>query len=146
MPETAAADKKLAAIAKQKEEDFAGLMNSYQVKLKDLQEKGKDLAPVEQEKRMQELQGLEATIQEMQMKSQDQLATEKEKLYAPIMQKANDGIKAVAKANGYTYIFDSGAGALLFAEDSDNILPLVKAHLKLPDPKPVVAPKVVAPK
>lgn len=65
-------------------------------------------------------------------------------MYGPILQKANDGIKAVAKANGYTYIFDSGAGSILFAEESDDVLPLLKAHLKLPEPKP--APAATTPK
>lgn len=128
MPETAAADKKLAAIAKQKEDDFAGLMNSYQTKLKDLQEKGKDLSPIEQEKRMQELQNLEATLQEMQMKSQDQLATEKEKLYAPILKKADNAIRKVGKDNGYMFIFE--ASSLLYADTTLNVYPLVKSKLK----------------
>lgn len=56
---------------------------------------------------------------------------EKDKLYAPILQKANDGIKAVAKANAPTYIFDSAAGSILFAEESDDVLPLVKSALKI---------------
>jgi outer membrane protein len=61
-----------------------------------------------------------------------------------ILEKANDGIKAVAKANGYTYIFDSGAGSILFADESDDVLPLLKAYLKLPEPKP--APAATTPK
>ena len=63
-------------------------------------------------------------------------------LYSPIVQKAQEAIKSVAKTNGYTYIFDSGVGSILYAEESDDILPLVKAYLKLPDPKPAVKPAV----
>jgi hypothetical protein len=40
-------------------------------------------------------------------------------------------LSAVAKENGYTFIFDVGTGAFLFYEKGDNILPLVKAKLGL---------------
>ena len=58
-----------------------------------------------------------------------------DKTYAPILQKVNEAIKSVAKTNGYTYIFDTAAGSLLYVDETDNILPLLKAYLKLPEPK-----------
>jgi len=89
-----------------------------------------------------ELADLEKRISDFQQSAQDKIDAKREKLYEPILQKANDGIKAVAKANGYTYIFDSSAGMLLFADESDDVMPLVKSHLKLPNPKPAAnAPK-----
>ena len=43
---------------------------------------------------------------------------------------AQDAINAVAKEKGYSYIFDSTpGGTLIFAQESDDILPLVKAKL-----------------
>jgi outer membrane protein len=47
----------------------------------------------------------------------------------PIMDKARKAIEAVGKENGYQYIYD--AAGLLYAQDSDNVLPLVKAKLGL---------------
>ena len=37
----------------------------------------------------------------------------------------------LAKEKGYTYVFDSGVGVLLYSNDSDDIMPLVKEKLKL---------------
>lgn len=86
-----------------------------------------------------ELADLEKRIQDFQQAYEEKISKKRDVLYTPIIQKAQDAIKAVAKTNGYTYVFDSGAGSILYAEDSDNILPLVKTYMKLPDPKPVKA-------
>ena len=45
--------------------------------------------------------------------------------------KQQQAIADVAKENGYSYIFDVSAGALLYQPDSDDILPLVKKKLGL---------------
>lgn len=87
-----------------------------------------------------ELADLEKRIQDFQQSYEEKIQKKRDVLYTPIITKAQEAIKTVAKTNGFTYVFDSGAGSILFAEESDNILPLVKTYLKLPDPKPV-APK-----
>jgi outer membrane protein len=119
----------------------------YQNKAADAQDKkSKNLLSAEQEELVvKELGDMEKRITDFQQSAQDKIGAKKEKLYAPIMQKANEGIKAVAKTNGYTYIFDTGAGSILYADESDNILPLVKTYLKLPDPKPTAPKPAVKP-
>ena len=57
----------------------------------------------------------------------------------PIQRLAREAIQTVAKANGYTYVFN--AEALLVSPASDDILPLVKKHLKIGDAAPAAAPK-----
>jgi len=83
-----------------------------------------------------ELADLEKRIQDFQQQYEEKIQKKRDQLYTPIITKAQDAIKTVAKTNGFTYVFDSGAGSILYAEDADNILPLVKTFLKLPDPKP----------
>jgi outer membrane protein len=55
----------------------------------------------------------------------------KEELYSPIIKKAEDAINAIAKEKGYSYIFDTSVGAVLFAQESDDVMALVKAKLSL---------------
>jgi outer membrane protein len=55
----------------------------------------------------------------------------KEELYSPIIKKAEDAINQIAKEKSYSYIFDTSVGAVLFAQDSDDILPIVKTKLGL---------------
>ena len=46
--------------------------------------------------------------------------------------KAKNAIQKVAKEKGYSYVFDTSVGALLYwPEDSDDLLPLVKKELGL---------------
>ena len=59
-----------------------------------------------------------------------QLQQKEAELFQPVMEKAQAAIEKVAKANGFTYVFDLGAGGLLyFSEQSVDILPLVKKEL-----------------
>ena len=49
----------------------------------------------------------------------------------PILSKARKAIEDVATEGGFTYIFDKSQGSILYAQESENILPLVKKKLKL---------------
>ena len=56
-----------------------------------------------------------------------QLQTKRDELLQPIYTKVNQAINDVAKENGFQFIFDQGV--LLFAEESQNIGPMVKTKL-----------------
>jgi hypothetical protein len=47
------------------------------------------------------------------------------------LDKINKGIQDVAKEHGYSFIFDSSAGMLLYAEESSDVTALVRAKLGL---------------
>ncbi len=145
MPETAKADSAIDKYTAELDALGQQMYAEYQKKTADAQQKSKTMTEEQLQIVGQELADLEKRITDFQQSAQDKIGAKKDKLYAPILQKANEAIKTVAKANGYTYIFDSGAGSLLYAEDSDNVLPLVKAYLKLPDAKPVVKSSPVKP-
>ena len=44
---------------------------------------------------------------------------------------SDKGSTALYLGPGYTYVFDSGVGALIYQQDSDDLMPLVKKKLKL---------------
>ncbi len=131
MPEMKDADQKLEAYARKKEGSFQSLAQTYQKKVQELQQIGDVITPSDQEKRVKELQGLEQRLQQMQQSSQNEVGQEKERLYAPVLAKADSVIKLVAKENGFTFIFD--APALLYADSMRNILPMVKEKLGIKD-------------
>lgn len=141
MPESAKADSALQKFAAELDGLGQQMYLEYQKKATEAQakiDKGQ-MTDVQKELVAKELADLEKRITDFQQSANDRVDQKRDELYAPILQKANDGIKAVAKANGYTYIFDSSAGSILYAEESDDVTALVKAHLKLPDPKPAPA-------
>ena len=81
--------------------------------------------------RIKEITDLEVRIQDFQQSAQQSIQKKKEELYSPIISKADEAIKAVAKEKKFNYIFDSSVGVLLHAEESDDIMDLVKAQLGL---------------
>ncbi|MBQ9418693.1 MAG: OmpH family outer membrane protein [Bacteroidales bacterium] len=78
-----------------------------------------------------EVQDMMARMQEFQENAQKQLQEREAKLTKPIIDRAKKAIEDVAKENGYSYIFDTGTSALLYSQDSDDIMPQVKAKLGL---------------
>ena len=52
-------------------------------------------------------------------------------MYGPILKRAETAIKELAKEKGYSYIFDTSGGTVLYAQDSDNTMAAVKAKLGL---------------
>lgn len=76
-----------------------------------------------------EIQDLQTRIEEFNQQAQQDLATKEQELTAPVIEKARAAVENVAKEKGYTYVFNSTEGLLLYATPSDDILPLVKAKL-----------------
>lgn len=79
-----------------------------------------------------ELQDLQNRIQTFEQKAQEDIQKKQVELLQPIHQKALNAVNEVAEENGFTYIFDTGAGGVIYtSSDSQDILPLVKAKLGL---------------
>ncbi len=76
-----------------------------------------------------EIQDLQTRIEEFNTQAQQDLGEKEQELTAPIIEKARKAVEDVAKEKGYTYIFNSTEGLLLYATPSDDIMPLVKAKL-----------------
>ena len=74
-----------------------------------------------------ELMDLQNRIQEFQQSADDKMGKKRQELFKPILDKAQKAIKDVGSEGGYDYIFDGGQ--LLYAKDSENIVPAVKAKL-----------------
>ncbi|MEN9448699.1 MAG: hypothetical protein RJA25_1989 [Bacteroidota bacterium] len=136
MPEKAKADSAIEKYSAELDALGQQMYLEYQKKAMEAQSKSKDMSEEKLEILGKDLADLEKRITDFQQSAQGKIDAKTDKLYAPILQKINGAIKEIAKANSYTYIFDSAAGSILFADESDDILPLVKSFLKLPDPKP----------
>ena len=62
--------------------------------------------------KQKELQDMNARIQEFGENAQKQLQERETELFKPLIERAKDAIKEVAREGGYSYIFDSGTGFL----------------------------------
>jgi outer membrane protein len=113
------------------ESQLQTMYGEYQTKLQDYQSNAGTMSDIIRQTKEKELIDLESRIQTFQQQADTDLQEKQIQLLQPLLDKAKNAINAVAKENGYTYIFDVGTGAFLYYEKGDNILQLVKAKLGL---------------
>ena len=130
MPERAKAKTTLQAYAKQLQDQLGEMQKELQNKQQDYVAQKDTLSDLIRQTKEDELQSLYQRIQTFQQTAQQNLQKKESDLMQPIITKAHDAIKAVASANGFTYIFDTSAGALLYwSSASQDVMPLVKKKL-----------------
>ena len=129
MPEMAKADGDLKAFAKQYQDQLETMGKEFEKKGTEYQATNKAMSDAVRTVKEKELQDLETRIREYQTSAQEKIAKKKEDLYKPILEKADKAIKDVAKEKGYSYVFDASGGNLLYANEGDNLLPVVKTKL-----------------
>ena len=131
MPEVKSADTALAQYQKSLEGQYNDMVNEYTTKLNKFQGDQGTMNDAVREVKQQELVDLQTRITTFQESAQEKLQTKKQDLYTPILKKAEDAVKAVAKEGSYAYVFDTSVGAVVYAQEADDITALVKKKLNL---------------
>lgn len=121
----------LQTYGKTLEDQLQTMYGEYQTKIQDYQANSRTMSDIIRQTKEKEIADLETRIQTFQQQADTDLQNKQIELLQPLLDKAKNAINAVAKENGYTYIFDVGTGAFLYFEKGDNILPMVKAKLGL---------------
>ncbi|MFM7496936.1 MAG: OmpH family outer membrane protein [Bacteroidota bacterium] len=132
MPETKKAEDSLKRFAEGMETQVQAMLNELKVKYADFQSKSKEWSESLREYKTKEIQDLQSNIDNFQQRAQQDIAKRKEDLLGPVIQKAEEAIKAIAKEGNYDYIFDTSSGNFLYTKDADNLLETAKKKLKLP--------------
>lgn len=133
LPERAQAETKMQDFAKVLDERLQAMTAEYQTKLQEAGNKEATMTNTEKEMAVRELTELEERIQKAQQKAQEDLAKQEQELLAPMVERTNKAIAAVAKANGFTYILDTSTGFVLYS-GGENVMELVKAELAKTNP------------
>ncbi|NLF43406.1 MAG: OmpH family outer membrane protein [Bacteroidales bacterium] len=115
--------------AKELEAQFTAMQTEFNTKYQDFLANEKTYSELIRQAKQKELANLQERIVEFQESAQADLQKKEAELFNPLIEMAKKAIEEVAKANGYTYIFDSSLGVLLYSEPTDDILPLVKKKL-----------------
>jgi len=132
MPETATARKAVDDYTKQLEDQLKTMQTELQTKYDDYVAKQATYSDLIKKTKEDELNGLQQRIQTFQQTAQQDIQKKQEELLQPVINKAKEAIKTVAKNKGYTYVFDTSTGSLAYwPENSNDILPLVKKELKI---------------
>ena len=131
MPESTEMQTELQSYAKGLESSLAAMQAEGEKKLADYQQNEATMSELVKQDKIRELESIQQRILEFQQNAQESLAAKEQELITPILDKARKAIEDVAKEENFTYIFDASTGNILYAEKSENILPLVKAKLGL---------------
>lgn len=113
------------------EEQLKSMQSEMEKRYNDYMEKQSGWTELIRNTKQRELQDMGTRIQEFQENAQKTLQQREQDLLKPIIDRAKKAISDVAAENGYTYILDSGTAAVLYSQDSDDIMPLVKKKLGL---------------
>lgn len=129
MPEMVSAKAELEKLAKTYESDLQTMATELQNKMKQYDSEANTKTQEENQKRVEEVAGMEKSIRQYQGQAQKELAKKEEELLKPIYETATNAIKEVATAQGFDYVLDSMTGqGVLFASGKD-LLADVKKHL-----------------
>jgi outer membrane protein len=131
LPEVKQADANLQALQAQLEKKGQQMVAELENKYKDLQRKEQsgEISPKALEEEAKKLKEQEAELGKYEQEMQKQLLAKRQETLQPILDKVNNIIKQVATENQFTYIFDSSAGILLYAQESMDVTALVKTKL-----------------
>ncbi len=131
LPAVKSADSELETYQKQLmtngESMVKKLETKYQAYAKEAQEGM--LSQVQMQQKEAELGQEQQKIQAYEVEVQNKILTKREELYKPILDKVKVALEAIGKEEGYTMIFDSSAGTILHANESENLMTKVKSRL-----------------
>jgi outer membrane protein len=148
MPETKKADSSLQDLRQVLIQSYTDKQNAFYAAIDKFNKDSVNMTASVKSVKKQELSKMGQDLSGEEERIQQQLQQKQQELLAPINKKAYEAVQAVAKENGYGYVFEKEA--LLVAPPGDDIIPLVakKLNIKLPTGNapagPAAAPKTGA--
>ncbi len=131
MPGKDTIDTQLRTYEKELNQTIQDMYAEYQNKIANYQENVNAWSELLKSTKEKEIADLEKRITDFQQNVEYDFQAKRAELYQPLLDKAEKAIKEVAQENGYTYILDSSVGTLLYFENGDDIMSLVKSKLGL---------------
>jgi outer membrane protein len=151
MPESKQIESDLKTYSTQLETQLQTKVKEFETKGETYQKGAATMTDVIRKDKEKELMNLRSSIEEFQRNAEISLQKKQQALLEPAYKKMQKAIDDVAKSNGYTYVFNSDAGAgtaaiLLHAPEDGNISDLVLKQMGITPPaKGAPAPSVQAP-
>ena len=136
MPEMDAARETIAASQKEAEETYAAMVEEYQGKVSQYQQKNASWTAAIKESKEKELMDIQNRIQEFQQNISQELQQQQNQLVAPINEKANSTVQEIAKAKGIDILFDA-TQAIYFSDAVIDLTAEARKALNIPDSRTI---------
>lgn len=133
MPEVAQAEENMKNLRDSLVQVYEGRLKSLQDEYGAFQAEMAEgnIAPIDQQKKAQEFQQKQQQLVQYEQQIPTIMEIRRQKQLSPILERVDVAVKEVAKENGYSMVFDTSGGMMLFATETDDIMSLVKAKLGL---------------
>lgn len=136
MPEMKQLQSSLEAFQKVKQKEGETKMQAFEQKRNAAAQKKErlEMTPKEEQTVMAELQKMQEELYAFSETAEREVAEKQQKEMAPILEKVNTAINAVAEKGGYQYIFDAQSGVILYADESSDVTEQVMTELGIAMP------------
>ncbi|MBQ5980510.1 MAG: OmpH family outer membrane protein [Bacteroidales bacterium] len=132
MPESDAARTQMQAAQKEANETYESMVNEGNAKFTEYQQKQSTWTPAIKESKEKELTDIQNRIQEFQQTIQVELQQQQQQLMEPIQKKALEAVEKLAKAGGYTMVFDPSQFIYFDKSQCKDLTPDARKALNIP--------------
>ncbi len=130
MPETKALKAELERLQKTYRDDIEGMFKALEAKVKKYEAEGQTQTQQVNQQRAIEVQQDRAKIAQAEQAMNQEMGKKYQEKTVPILEKAQNAIKAVAAEKGITYVLDAAPGkGLIVFDKGEDIYSAVKAKL-----------------
>ncbi|MEA3504385.1 MAG: OmpH family outer membrane protein [Bacteroidota bacterium] len=129
MPGKDVLEKKLMDYRTSLESQMQSMYVEYQSKVEGYKENSASMSDLIRQSKETEIREMEQRIQAFQKTIEQDFQNKRSELFNPLLEKAQAAITKVSKDNGFTYVFDISMGGILFYENGEDMMPLVKKEL-----------------
>ncbi|MFO8236314.1 MAG: OmpH family outer membrane protein [Bacteroidales bacterium] len=130
MPERDSAREELQQYNQMLQQEMQVMQQEYTEKLQTYQENVENYSGSVRQSKEEELQDMQRRIQEFQTTAQEDFQQKQSEVLEPIIGRIEDAIKKVGEREGFIYIFDTSANAVVYKSDqSIDVTQMVQEEL-----------------
>ena len=129
MPEMKAAQSQLEKVQKTYDTQIKDMAKELDTKYKQYEQEADGKTEEENNKRVQEVQGMQNNIAQFRDQALKDLEKKQVDIYQPVLEKARAAIQKVARAQGFQYVLDSTTGSGVILADGKDLMADVKKEL-----------------
>jgi len=133
MPEADQARATLAASSKEAQDTYQAMVDEFNGKYSQYQQKVSTWTPAIRESKEKELTDIQTRIQEFSQTVQQELQQQEQQLMAPIYQKAQNTLNEIAKAGAYTMVFDRSSALYIDEAQCTDLTAAARKALGIPE-------------
>lgn len=133
MPDADEARAQLDAQNKEFEETYQAMVEEFQTKYSQYQQKASTWTASIRESKERELSDIQNRIQEFQQTASSELQQSQQTLMAPIQEKAYQAVEKLAKEGGYACVFEVSSVLYIDASQCTDLTPAARKALNIPE-------------